>query len=138
MAGLLHDVIAHPWISCQEYVLRRLGLPVVIEPTLAGFLKNFLPSNGNLVRGDVLVWDHRKQTILAPLTLQKERIISTTFDIDYHVAVYEGDGMFSDVTYPDMRNETYRMIAFRLLSDIKNPYSGVYCAPIRPDEINRG
>lgn len=97
----LNDVMMEEYMyPCVHYALKRIGSVLSPSETMKLPRQEF-KSVDDLERGDIVVWVSKKRKPWIEMVIgMREGLgpVMRRFKDDFHVAVYEGDGMFSDVT----------------------------------------
>lgn len=113
---------------CWAYALARVGHRDLltlewIEKDMQGLLNdyrdNILPE---LKSGDILVWNNvNPEKIYSPVNIQNNEIIFEKIFYNYHVCVYEGSGLVTDLVEPDGNAILPFIIRKRKLAQLSRP-----------------
>ena len=145
--ALLRPVVITPYTDCVTYAFLRSGVSDFITGTVCYVdMLQRIATELNYVEedlrvADLLMWSHRSRERDLPLCIDSAGLITPRKDLlDFHLAVYEGRGMFSDATWNDPEKEDYRIIKLRKLKEVTPP-SKIFrskIVPLRYKEDDRG
>lgn len=86
---------------CRSYCLTRIGRRDLLT---LDWLNNEFPKllqpfgeNISLNVGDIIVWKHEAHNIYRPIHMKDDQVIFEQIKYSYHTAVYEGNGLVSDM-----------------------------------------
>ncbi len=111
---------------CWAYAFRRVGYPTCIlsQEWFKNELQKYLEQYNldYLEKDNILVWKNIKEEIMyEPVKINTDgNIISMRISLSYHVGVYEGNGIVSDMIAPPVGSIPF-VIRNRNLCDLHTP-----------------
>lgn len=111
---------------CWSYALARVGRK---DDFSFDWLKYIMPkllvpySNQNLLSGNLLVWKaHNPSIYYLPVHIEYDgQIISEQIKYEHHVAVFEGQGLCSDMVHGEGEFAIPFIIRMRKVTQLSNP-----------------
>lgn len=116
--------------SCITYALKRIGIhfdstEIINQQWFAinHFIETKYFADYPFKIGDILVWKSESSNTFAPIQINESgQIIYAKIPTNkFHVAVYEGHSLVSDMTDHEYSNSEHPIVRMRELSQLKAP-----------------